>query len=193
LDDQARSRWVATHILPHEGEVRGWVRRHVHHLTPADIDDLVQEAYARLLIVEFTHIANGRSYLFTVVRNLLFEQARRARTVPMELMGQIEALRVPTEEPGPESRVGVRQELERLERIVAALPKQCRRAFELQKFYGLSQREIAREMKITEKAVEKHLAAALLRVLDAVKGDSDSAQPKPGPGMSRHDTQQSKD
>jgi RNA polymerase sigma factor (sigma-70 family) len=193
LDDQARHRWVATHILPHEGEVRGWVRRHVHRLTPADIDDLIQEAYARLLIVEFTHIANGRSYLFTVVRNLLFEQARRARTVPMELMGQIEALRVPTEEPGPESRVGVRQELERLERIVAALPKQCRRAFELQKFYGLSQREIAREMKITEKTVEKHLAAALLRVLDAVKADSDSARPKPGSGMSQHDTEQSND
>ena len=193
MDDQARHRWVATHILPHEGEVRGWVRRHVHRLTPADIDDLIQEAYARLLIVEFTHIANGRGYLFTVVRNLLLEQARRARTVPMELMGQIEALRVPTEEPGPESRVGVRQELERLERIVAALPKQCRRAFELQKFYGLSQREIAREMKITEKTVEKHLAAALLRVLDAVKADSDSARPKPGSGMSRHDTEQSKD
>jgi RNA polymerase sigma factor (sigma-70 family) len=193
LDDQARHRWVATHILPHEGEVRGWVRRHVHRLTPADIDDLIQEAYARLLIVEFTHIANGRSYLFTVIRNLLFEQARRARTVPMELMGQIEALRVPTEEPGPESRVGVRQELERLERIVAALPKQCRRAFELQKFYGLSQREIAREMKITEKTVEKHLAAALLRVLDAVKADSDSARPKPGSGMSQHDTEQSND
>ena len=193
MDDQARPRWVATHILPHEGEVRGWVRRHVHRLTPADIDDLIQEAYARLLIVEFTHISNGRSYLFTVVRNLLFEQARRARTVPMELMGQIEALRVPTEEPGPESRVGVRQELERLERIVAALPKQCRRAFELQKFYGLSQREIAREMKITEKTVEKHLAAALLRVLDAVKEESDSARPKPGSGMSRHDTEQSKD
>ena len=193
MDDQARHRWVATHILPHEGEVRGWVRRHVHGLTPADIDDLIQEAYARLLIVEFTHIANGRSYLFTVVRNLLFEQARRARTVPMELMGQIEALRVPTEEPGPESRVGARQELERLERIVAALPKQCRRAFELRKFYGLSQREIAREMKITEKAVEKHLAAALARVLDAVKGDPDSARPKAESGMSRHDTEQSKD
>ncbi len=193
MDDQARQRWVATHILPHEGEVRGWVRRHVHRLTPADIDDLIQEAYARLLIVEFTHIANGRGYLFTVVRNLLLEQARRARTVPMELMGQIEALRVPTEEPGPESRVGVRQELERLERIVAALPKQCRRAFELQKFYGLSQREIAREMKITEKTVEKHLAAALLRVLDAVKADSDSARPKPGSGMSQHDTEQSND
>jgi RNA polymerase sigma factor (sigma-70 family) len=193
LDEQARHRWVATHILPHEGEVRGWVRRHVHSLTPADIDDLIQEAYARLLIVEFTHITNGRSYLFTVVRHLLIEQARRARTVPMDLMGQIETLRVPTEEPGPESRVSVRQELERLERIVASLPEQCRRAFELQKFYSLSQREIALEMKITEKTVEKHLAAALLRVLDAVKGDSDSAQPQPGSGISRHDSEQSKD
>lgn len=193
MDDEARCQWVASHILPHEGEARAWVRRHVQGLTPADIDDLIQEAYARLLTVEFAQITNGRGYLFTVVRNLLFEQARRARTVPMELMGQIAALRVPSGEPGPERRVGARQELERLEHIVAALPKQCRRAFELQKFYGLSQREIAREMKITEKAVEKHLAAALLRVLEALRADSDSARPGPESGMSRHGTEHSKD
>jgi RNA polymerase sigma-70 factor (ECF subfamily) len=171
--------------------VRGWVRRHVRSFTTTDIDDLIQEAYARLLIVEFAHITNGRGYLFAVVRNLLMEQARRARTVRMELMGEIETLHVPTEEPGPESRASVRQELERLERIVAALPRQCRRAFELQKFYGLSQREIAREMNIAEKTVEKHLATALLCVLDAVK--SDSVQRQPEAGIGRHDSEQSKD
>jgi len=27
-NDQIRHRWIAAHILPHEGEVRGWLRRH---------------------------------------------------------------------------------------------------------------------------------------------------------------------
>src|ERR1700761_5901588 len=75
LDDQARHQWVATQILPHEGEVRAWLRRHVHSLAPSDIDDLIQDAYARLWSVEFTRITNARSYLFAVVRNLLLEYA----------------------------------------------------------------------------------------------------------------------
>ena len=52
--DKARHRWIAAHILPHEGEVRGWLRRHAHTLSAADVDDLVQEAYARLWLTDFS-------------------------------------------------------------------------------------------------------------------------------------------
>jgi RNA polymerase sigma factor (sigma-70 family) len=193
LDDPARHHWVASHILPHEGEVRGWLRRHVRTLNAHDIDDLLQEAYTRLWTVDYAQIANGRSYLFAVIRNLLLEQARHARIVPMERLGEIDALLIPSDEPGPDRRVNARQELERLERIVAELPEQCRRAFQLQKFHSLSQREIALEMNIAEKTVEKHLATALVRVLDALKQGSDHAAPRPQTRISGHDSEQSKD
>jgi RNA polymerase sigma factor (sigma-70 family) len=174
LDDTWRHHWIETHILPIEGEVRGWLRRHVHSLAPADVDDLIQEAYARLWLADFNLIVNGRSYFYAALRNLLLEHARRAKIVPMERLGEIEALRIPSEEPGPERQATARQDLERLLAIVERLPEQCQRAFRLQKFYGYSQREIAKEMQISEKKVEKHLAAALLRVLDALrKGDRD--------------------
>jgi len=62
-----------------------------------------------------------RAYL-TIVRNLLLEHVRRARIVPMERLGEIEALRIPSEEPGPERQVTARQELERLERPVHSEP-----------------------------------------------------------------------
>jgi RNA polymerase sigma-70 factor (ECF subfamily) len=182
---------VATHILPHEAEVRAWLRRHVHRLTGADIDDLIQEAYTRLCDVDVARITNGRGYLFAVLRNLLIEQARRARIVPMERLGEIEALRIPSDEPGPDRRVTAQQELERLERIVAGLPEQCRRAFELQKFHSLSQREIALEMNITEKTVEKHLAIALVRVVDAMKEDGVQGKSRSHAGMSDHESEQS--
>jgi len=87
----------------------------------------------------------------------------------MERLGEIDSLLVPSEEPGPDRRASARQELERLERIVADLPERCRRAFELQKFHGFSQHEIALEMNITDKTVEKHLALALARVLESFK------------------------
>lgn len=193
MHDPSRHRWVASYILPHESEVRGWLRRHVRTLNGHDIDDLMQEAYARLWTTEYRQITNGRSYLFAVVRNLLLEQARHARIVPMERLGEIDSLLIPSEEPGPDRRVNARQELERLERIVVGLPEQCRRAFQLQKFQNLSQREIALEMNITEKTVEKHLAAALVRVLAALKEEADNGTQRSQPGIRANDSEQSRD
>lgn len=187
VDEHARHRWIATHILPFEGEARGWLRRHVHTLTASDIDDVLQEAYARIWLADFTRVVHGRSYLYAVIRNLLLEQARRARIVPMERLGEIEALRIPSQEPGPERYVSARQELERLERIVAKLPEQARRAFQLQKFHGLSQREIAARMHITEKTVEKHLAAALVRVLKMLREEPGSTARRVYLGIDDHD------
>lgn len=171
LFDDRRALWIATHILPLEPEVRRWLRRHVRTLTREDIDDLIQEAYARVWRANTSSVGHARGYLYSTLRNLLTEHARRARIVPMERLGEIEVLRIPSEEPGPERRVTARQAVERLEGIVAALPAQARIAFQLQKFGGLSRQDIAREMNISEKTVEKHLATALVRVVDAMKDD----------------------
>lgn len=122
------------HIVPHEIEVRDWRRRHVRSFRPWDIDDLIQEAYYRLCAVEFTRIFNGRGYLFTVVRHLLLKNPRRTRIAPIEHMGEIDMLRIPSEGTGPHRKASARQELERLAGIAAALPAECRRAFWLQNF-----------------------------------------------------------
>jgi RNA polymerase sigma factor (sigma-70 family) len=174
VSDQ-RHHWIATHILPLEGEVRGWLRRHVHSLSQADADDVIQESYARLWTADFSHITQARSYFYATVRNLLLEHARRARIVPMERLGEIEVLRIPSEEPGPERQVTARQELQRLLTIVGELPEQCQRAFRLQKFHGYSQKEIAEEMQISEKTVEKHLSVALVRVLRTLRQEDEES------------------
>jgi len=185
VTESNRHQWVAAHILPHEAEVRAWLRRHVHRLTPADIDDLLQEAYARLWTGDLAAVVNGRSYLFTVIRNLLGEHARRARIVPLERLSEVDALRIPSEEPGPDRCVSARQELDRLQKIVTELPTQCRRAFTLQKFQSLSLEEIAAEMKIAKKTVQRHLTSALLRVSRALKEDSKVTMPLPMESVSR--------
>jgi len=87
----------------------------------------------------------------------------------MERLGEIDALRIISEEPGPERQATARQEFERLWRALCALPKQCRRAFQLQSFEDRSRREIAEQMGISERTVEKHLAKALLRVAVAME------------------------
>ncbi len=175
-NDTTRLRWIATHILPLEHEVRGWLAAHARSLSQSDIDDVIQEAYARIWKTGCERITEPRAYLYTTVRNLLAEQARRARVVPMERMGEIDSLRIISDEPGPERRESARQELVRLMAAVAELPPQCRQAFELRKFKELSQREIAAAMGIAEKTVEKHLAKALTRITQAMDADRTQAE-----------------
>jgi RNA polymerase sigma factor (sigma-70 family) len=168
LDDETRYRWLAAHILPCEGEVRLWLQKHVRSLRTSDHDDLIQEAYARIWEAEPARISNARGYFFSIVRNLLIEQARRARIVPMERMGEIESLKFVSDEPGPEQRASARQELENLCRIIAALPARMRNVFNLRSFEGYSRREIAAELGISERTVEKQLQNAHMRIDDAL-------------------------
>jgi RNA polymerase sigma factor (sigma-70 family) len=191
LDDPARYHWLATEILPCEKEIRAWLRKHVRSLRASDQDDLIQEAYARIWESDLERIANPRGYFYTIVRNLLIEQARRARIVPMERMGEIESLRFSSDEPGPEQRVGARQEFERLCRIVADMPRKMREVFSLRSFEGHSRREIADRLGISERTVEKHLQNAHLRIDDALtkEGAADRADSSLMPARSRdHDS-----
>jgi RNA polymerase sigma factor (sigma-70 family) len=164
MGDLARYRWIATNILPHEPELRGWLRRRLGAFTDNDVDDLVQEAFARIWAADFARIRDPRSYLFATVRHLLAKHARRSRIVPIELLGEIDSLNLISEEPGPERRLGARQELDALRAIVALLPPKCRQVFELLKFEGLSYRDVAKRMGLSEKTIENHLTRAFARI-----------------------------
>jgi RNA polymerase sigma factor (sigma-70 family) len=164
MDESARYRWITAHILPYQSELRGWLRHRLGSLADNDIDDLLQEAFARIWVADVAAIRDGRAYLYATIRHLLAEYARRRRIVPIELLGEIESLNIVSDEPGPDRRVGARQELDRLRAIVASLPVQCRRVFELRKFEGLSHKEVALRMGIAEKTVENHLTRALARI-----------------------------
>lgn len=168
MDELARAQWIAQHILPYERELRAWLRRRLGALNPTDIDDLVQEVFARIWAADFSTILNGRAYLYATLRHLLTEQARHNRVVSIELLGEIESLNLISDEPGPDRYVGSRQELERVRAIVARLPPQCRRVFELRKFQGRSHLEIAKKMGISQKTVINHLTRALAKITEAL-------------------------
>ncbi|HEX6859550.1 MAG TPA: sigma-70 family RNA polymerase sigma factor [Caulobacteraceae bacterium] len=168
--DEGRARivaWVGREILPHEADVRAWLRRSL--ASEGEVEDIIQDAYCRLLSLGGTgHIASPRAYFFTAARAVALDRLRRSRIVRMEAVTEIENLNVVLDEPSPERVTAARRELERVRRLIAELPERCRRIFELRKIEGLSQREIARVMGVTETIVENDVVKGQRLILKAI-------------------------
>lgn len=156
-DREDRLEWFKTVILPHEGYVRARLRR----LCPSgfDVDNLVAESLARAYAAkDFRRIGSGRSYLFTIARNLLLDAARRDTIVSLDFVADLDTLLSPD---SPEAVVSARDELRRLHAIVETLPEQPRRVFLMRRVYDYSPGAIAAELALSVSTVEKHLAKAI--------------------------------
>lgn len=163
-----RSSWLARHILPHEPALRVWLfRRRVNGL---ETDDIVQETYAVLAALPAVeHIASPRAYAFQTANSIILRHLRRARIVRIDAIGDVESLDAALDEPSPEQQASARQDLRRVNELIAALPAKCREAFMLRKVEGLSQRNVALQMGISESTVEKHISRALRTLMAAMK------------------------
>jgi RNA polymerase sigma-70 factor (ECF subfamily) len=158
--------WVGSEILPHERDLRAWLRRTVG---PGDVEDVVQEAYCRISALnDVVHIRSGRAYLFTTARMLVLERIRRARVVSIEAVANVDALPGFDEDPSAERVIDGRRELARVQRLIDALPERCRAVFRLRKIEGLSQREVAQRLGLPEHSVENDVAKGLRLILKAI-------------------------
>ena len=163
-----RAAWVAAQVMPHEPAVRRWLAR--SKVAPAEIDDLVQYAYCRFAeLASVEAIADPAAYFFEVVRRALIGAMRRARVVSMETVAEIDALNVYADEPSPERVVAARRELGEVLRLIDRLPDRCRRVFEMRKLQGLSQREIASRLGLTETVVENEVVKGLRLISQALR------------------------
>src|SRR5580692_7572821 len=152
-------------------EVRAWFVREVIPLEPAlthflqsnwrnrsDIADLRQEVYVRVLDAARTQVPeHTQKFVFTTARHLLIDRIRRDHIVPIETAADIDLLDFSRDVPGPERSAIARDDLRRLQSALEQLPPRCRQAVVLRKVDGLSLREIAARMTISEKTVKRHL------------------------------------
>jgi len=178
MRDDSRQRlvaWVASQVMPHEPMVRSWLRQRLQ--SPDDIDDLIQEAYAKLAAMSsLEQIKRPDAFFFQVVRNLLVDQIRRSRVVRIEAAAELDVPSFYADEPTPERIAGARRELARVGELIDALPDRCRRVFILLKIEGLSQKEVASRLGVSESVVENQGVKGLQKILKAMReetGDND--------------------
>jgi RNA polymerase sigma-70 factor (ECF subfamily) len=156
-----RAIWLGRQVLPHEPQLRAWLRR--RNLGGLEIDDVVQETYTRLFQAEsVAHVHDARNYAFQVAGSVVIDHLRRMKVVPIASVPGLDYLEVGSEEPSPERQVIDRDELTRLAEMIARLPGKVRDVFTLRRVHGLSQREVAQRLGLAESTVEKHMAKGFL-------------------------------
>lgn len=162
--------WIGREIIPHEPAVRAWLKRNAP--APIEAEDILQEAYCRLSDLEtIDQISNARAYFFSVARNILLNEIRHARVIHISSINDLQLASIDDGEPSPERIVAGRRELERVQGFLAALPERCRRIIEMRKVQGLSQREIAQRLNVTENVVENNVSRGLRFLSKAVGED----------------------
>jgi RNA polymerase sigma factor (sigma-70 family) len=98
-----------------------------------------------------------------VAYSVILQQFRHSRVVPIAAVADIAALEAAADEPSPEDAAIARDELQRVEMAIDALPRQTRTAFILRRVEGLSQQAIALQMGLSEHTIEKHHPGCPLR------------------------------
>ena len=162
--------WVASSILPHEPAVRAWLRPRVR--SDHDVDDLIQEAYAKLSALSAVdQIARPRSYFFQTVQNLLTDHIRRERIVRIDAVADFDGIDAGDDAPDPERIVGGRREFARVAALIDDLPDRCRQIFRMRKIDGLSQREIAERIGVSESVVENDGVKGLRLIMEALRNE----------------------
>ena len=147
------TRWFTDEVQVHESALRAWLRGAFPVL--ADPDDLVQESLTRVWrIRQKGEVRSPKALLFTTARHLALDELRRRKIVPMEPIAEIDDSFVLDGGPTAADSAAHQQELELLTQAIQSLPPRCRQVLTLRKLYGLSQKEIAAQLGISEHTVE---------------------------------------
>lgn len=149
--------------------LRRWLARMLGD--PYEAQDVAHDAYLRVwpqLQQNTAH--NPEALLYTTARRLALNRIKRRQIAPITgHTAEPDAARSPT--PGVVQQVIARQEYQRLEQAIAALPEGCRAVLLLRKIELLSHQEIADRLGIAVSTVEKQHARAL-RLLRAALAEA---------------------
>jgi RNA polymerase sigma factor (sigma-70 family) len=130
---------------------------------PDEAEDLVQEAFVRLLtyIEKGEQVLEPEAFLARAAFNLSVDRKRRERGHLYEKRA-VEEFKLPDLAPGPEDEVANEQCLQFTQAVLdRALGERARRVFFLHCFDGLTYPEIARQIGMSTRTVEKDIAKAI--------------------------------
>ena len=130
----------------------------------ADVPDLVQEVFLRLLRVErHESIRNPEAYVMTVAGHVLHQHTLRLATAPRT----VDAIEVIADLQGaidtdPVAQLDARRRLEQLDLALSQMKPNVHATFVLHRRDGLTLGEIGKQLGVSRPMVKKYLAKALI-------------------------------
>lgn len=155
----------AVHLLyrAHHGWLHGWLRGKLGN--SCDAADLAQDTFLRVLRHrhELDALREPRAYLTTVARNLLINHVRR-QALEQAWLDAVAHL-PQAMAPSPEQRLLVLETLREVDRMLDGLPSKAREAFLLAQLDGLTYREVALQLGVTERTIKRYMAEAFTQCI----------------------------
>lgn len=173
---------IAVTFLKNLSGLRSYLSNFFH--SSHDIEDVLQDAYIRAIEAEkLKQIRTPKAFLYKVCKNLAINHHNKAAQKLTDYIEDFDELNV------IDTGVSVEEQIEQENRFaqfcnsVKLLPPQCRRVFVLKKVYGLSNKEIAKQLAISVSTVDKHLGHGLVVCRNYLeqkgyKFDTDTQTPK---------------
>ena len=164
--DQAR--WFTEEVDPHRGALRAYVQRAFPGVR--DVDDVVQDSLLRIWTTRASRqIGCARAFLFKIARNRALDLLRHDQASPLVGVRDLAALSVAEDAPSPSDALSTTEKIELVADAIADLPDRCREIVVLRKLSGLSQREVATRLGLSERTVEVQVARGTRRCADFLR------------------------
>ena len=133
-----------------------------------EAEDLIQEAFLRLHeYCRTTEVRNEEAFLARTVANLAINQYRREQIISYaaQTVEELEqGVGLPDASPGPERIVAAQQRLNEITKVLGAVSERTCEIF-LAHRAGYSYDEIAADLEISQRTVQKHIARAMFLLI----------------------------
>lgn len=141
----------------------------------ADLDDIVQDVFLRLAKVSnldermTDDRGSCRAYLFTIGSNLVMDLKRKQQVRSEYAQEKYELDREHAGEASPETILAARQDLAVIKTAILSMPPAWRKVFLLSRVELMSYRQIANQLGVSVKQIEKYMSKALKCIRDSVQ------------------------
>jgi RNA polymerase sigma factor (sigma-70 family) len=160
-----QKQWFVREVLPHETGLRVWIARQ-HPVLKAELDDVVQESYLRLLRAHAAGtIQCARTYLFGIARYVALELHRKRRTRCETSVNELRESDTIAADDDIVAMITHSQELALTAEAIKQLPDRCRQIVVLHTIDGLSYQHIAAKLGLAEETVRVQMARAVKKCI----------------------------
>jgi RNA polymerase sigma factor (sigma-70 family) len=134
-----------------------------------DAEDLIQEAFLRLLVYcQSKEVRKQEAFLMRAMQNLAVDWHRRKHR-DLYVQDSPEELLLADMRPTPDEDLANQQRLYEVAAVLDRLPPRTREVFIMHRLEGFGCAQIATTFGISLSAVEKHIARAVLALMEVVK------------------------